>query len=99
MNARGGGQESLWLTVQCNNHVNHNTLPVLVSALLFLLMNSQHQVSIVTTQRTEQLISFHPNRRRQVILACRCPDELREVMMDLSKLQTVSLLQAVLFEG
>ncbi|MEW5306035.1 MAG: hypothetical protein WDW36_008536 [Sanguina aurantia] len=37
--------------------------------------------------------------RRQVILACRCADELREVMSDLSKLQTVALLQAVLFEG
>jgi len=38
-------------------------------------------------------------RRRQVILSCSSSAEVIEAMGDISQLQTVPLLQAVLFQG
>ncbi len=37
--------------------------------------------------------------RRQVLLSCAAANEVHEAMADLSQLQTVPLLQAVLFQG
>jgi hypothetical protein len=41
----------------------------------------------------------HAHRRRQVILTCASGAEVLEAMSDVSQLQAVPLLQAVLFSG